>query len=542
MTDNTAELHYYLNIFLFCLYLLIVNVLLLNLLIAIFSKTYEDVESDSKLVWSNQRAEMILEYKDFSPIPMPLSLLYHIVEFFYYLFTLCKPPSKKDNDDDIEGHIYRVSMIEAEGREDYIAERREGEEQNDTGSALKTIQEQLDQLRALFVQTLGSLFTIYSNQVKSQEAPSEDQSAAPQQKISSTDRPIVSQFEFENKMMSKKGGVPEQIDVRPSSSSSFNRVTAQMDLQLRLTRIKPLKVHVDSRLSPYPGTDVKRFTVPDEKVSWLVTFSEYKPVNYTDATVLAMKGDSVDPVNLNRNNLQFNKLKVKTVDGKKWVIDRTSHHGKYSVIDGVPRNHKGRTGMVGRGSLLRWGPNHAADTIVTRWMRDGDGKVVHIDNKPVMEFVGVYRPSTNEWAIPGGRLKPYEKMFDVLKREFSEEALETMEDASDVEQKRIGAMLKDHFNLGITVYKGYVDDPRNTDNAWIETTAVNYHDSTGNTFSNLPIKSNEEGHGAQWIPIDTNLDLYANHEWIIEKVCYHRDAYNPIKTPKRQSSQLWLAQ
>ena len=40
-------------------------------------------------------------------------------------------------------------MIEAEGREDYMAERREGEEQNDTGSALKTIQEQLDQLRSM---------------------------------------------------------------------------------------------------------------------------------------------------------------------------------------------------------------------------------------------------------------------------------------------------------------------------------------------------------------------------------------------------------
>lgn len=30
------------------------------------------------------------------------------------------------------------------------------------------------------------------------------------------------------------------------------------------------------------------------------------------------------------------------------------------------------------------------------------------------------------------------------------------------------------------IYKGYVDDPRNTDNAWMETEAVNYHDETGN--------------------------------------------------------------
>ena len=30
------------------------------------------------------------------------------------------------------------------------------------------------------------------------------------------------------------------------------------------------------------------------------------------------------------------------------------------------RNPKGRTGMVGRGLLGRFGPNHAADPIVTR--------------------------------------------------------------------------------------------------------------------------------------------------------------------------------
>lgn len=40
------------------------------------------------------------------------------------------------------------------------------------------------------------------------------------------------------------------------------------------------------------------------------------------------------------------------------------------------------------------------------------------------------------------------------------------------------------FNLIIffflfQVYKGYVDDPRNTDNAWMETVAVNFHDELG---------------------------------------------------------------
>ena len=29
------------------------------------------------------------------------------------------------------------------------------------------------------------------------------------------------------------------------------------------------------------------------------------------------------------------------------------------------------------------------------------------------------------------------------------------------------------------MYRGYVDDPRNTDNSWMETVAYNFHDETG---------------------------------------------------------------
>lgn len=32
------------------------------------------------------------------------------------------------------------------------------------------------------------------------------------------------------------------------------------------------------------------------------------------------------------------------------------------------------------------------------------------------------------------------------------------------------------------VFKGYVDDPRNTDNSWMETVAVNFHDESGINF------------------------------------------------------------
>ena len=32
-----------------------------------------------------------------------------------------------------------------------------------------------------------------------------------------------------------------------------------------------------------------------------------------------------------------------------------------------------------------------------------------------------------------------------------------------------------HPGAATQVYKGYVDDPRNTDNAWIETVAISIH-------------------------------------------------------------------
>ena len=39
----------------------------------------------------------------------------------------------------------------------------------------------------------------------------------------------------------------------------------------------------------------------------------------------------------------------------------------YEVKEGLPVNPVGRTGLRGRGLLGRWGPNHAADPVVTRW-------------------------------------------------------------------------------------------------------------------------------------------------------------------------------
>ena len=78
-------------------------------------------------------------------------------------------------------------------------------------------------------------------------------------------------------------------------------------------------------------------------------------------------------------------------------MNRASHEGEYLVdSSNRPLNIRGRTGVSGRGVLGKWGPNHAADPVVTRWKLNELGeKVVHeTSGKPILEFVCIQRRDT----------------------------------------------------------------------------------------------------------------------------------------------------
>lgn len=111
----------------------------------------------------------------------------------------------------------------------------------------------------------------------------------------------------------------------------------------------------------YPGnSEVKRLSISDHQVGWNVSFPDYHPPYYT-AQVVLNKPIWADPEITQEgvtHDIQFN-----SVDGK---VNRVSFEGPYTIQDGLPLNVRGRTGLQGRGLLGRWGPNHAADPIVTR--------------------------------------------------------------------------------------------------------------------------------------------------------------------------------
>lgn len=275
--------------------------------------------------------------------------------------------------------------------------------------------------------------------------------------------------------------------------------------------------HVKCRNANYPRTENPRFEVPDAYVKWETPFDGYKPHAYTAESIIGKPW--ADPDRITDASV-WNSIDA---DSK---VDRTSHEKEYKVVNGVPLNPIGRTGIAGRGCLGRWGPNHAADPIVTRWKVNIQGdKVLHSSTGlPILQFISILRKDSGEWAIPGGMVDPGELVTATLKREFAEEALNSLE----ADEKNKNALLKKvdkFFEDGSEVYRGYVDDPRNTDNAWMETVAYNFHDDKGDSVGRFRLNAGDDAVGVKWMDIDRNVKLYASHADMIRAVAEQHKAH-----------------
>jgi len=191
------------------------------------------------------------------------------------------------------------------------------------------------------------------------------------------------------------------------------------------------------------------------------------------------------------------------------------------IFDCYPINPFGRTGLRGRGLLGRWGPNHAADPVVTKWKRDQSGVILknNLTNKYLLQMCAIKRHDTGEWAIPGGMVDPGEIINVTLKREFLEEALNSPGMNSS-------ELVNSFFsNFGEKIYSGYIDDPRNTDNAWMESVAVNFHDNTNEYVGMFKLNAGDDAVKVQWLDIDKSMQLYANHKDLLKIVVNKLNAH-----------------
>ena len=151
------------------------------------------------------------------------------------------------------------------------------------------------------------------------------------------------------------------------------------------------------------------------------------------------------------------------------------------------------TGIKGRGVLGKYGPNHAADPVITR---------INPNNPDDIQFVSAFRNDVQEWCIPGGMVDEGEDVSQTIQREFKEE----------VAQNNTNVLVDEIFKEGTVLYTGPTyGDPRTTDNAWIETYVKHFHISIELSQKLNLTPQLSENSKVKWISCDIE-NLYGDHK------------------------------
>lgn len=480
----------WLTVILLCLYLLFANILLLNLLIAMFNYTFQQVQEHTDQIWKFQRHDLIEEYHSRPPAPPPFILLSHLHLFIRRV--VLKIPAKRHKQ--LKNKLEKNEEAALLAWEIYLKENY--------------LQNQQCQRTQRPEQKIQDISNKVDTMVDLLEMERVKRSGSMEQRLASLEEQVAQMagaLHWMVKTLRDGGfGLEEGLPTLAPQKASEGQ---DPELDGRQKAEDPGDAHhVNARHLLYPSSRVMRFPVPNEKVPWETEFLIYDPPFYTaerkDEDMVDPVGSTLEPL----SGISYNAL-----DGP---VDRRSSHGPYAVQDGLPRNPMGRTGLWGRGDLTYFGPNHTLQPVVTRWRRNQDGAICRKSIKKMLEVLVVKRPLSEHWALPGGSREPGEtlprKLKQVLRREFwpSFESLLTQ---------------------GVEVYKGYVDDPRNTDNAWIETVAVSIHFPDQSDVElkrlNSHLQPCDPGMSVRWQVVDKCIPLYANHKTILQKVAALFGAY-----------------
>lgn len=259
--------------------------------------------------------------------------------------------------------------------------------------------------------------------------------------------------------------------------------------------------HKKSLTTPYPGTTIQRRPVPPSKIPWSTPLHHYTPTEHTNPS-------HTGP---NRPPYAQSELVQDVISSGELGGIKSFYATRFGGRETRPQNPMGRTGLSGRGTLGHWGANPAVDALLIR-QSPADPRVPEI-------FL-VWRRADKVLALPGG-MQEGDELTNALKKEVMEEV------GADI-ARLVPAKPKS------VVYRGYVDDPRNTDNAWMETTAFCVffsQEEAGRMPTRLnPTDTHEvDASKGGWFPLDPFLGkggaadgkrppLYASHAQILKRL------------------------
>ncbi|XP_060602842.1 transient receptor potential cation channel subfamily M member-like 2 [Ruditapes philippinarum] len=268
------------------------------------------------------------------------------------------------------------------------------------------------------------------------------------------------------------------------------------------------------------------------------------------------------------------------IDRRSW-INVDNQPLRYTIDSlGLPQNPMGRTGMKGKGILWRWGPNHVIKVVVTRWRRKYGPDLntmtdyLYVEGKRVLEFIAVQKDNfvDSSYSLPGDVLHGMSNPYSILCKSFMSQVFDEQDTGQHNDQSDMiqffaqfasvvagGSSSRSSFQVSdltsssmrsgpqigmqpfisasksnlkaeadaqgfcaSLLYKGYLDDPRNTDNAWVETEVWNFHYDIGDTFD-LRLA---EGLSAKWKEVSPYVKMFGNESVIVQEAARIHDAYH----------------
>ena len=151
----------------------------------------------------------------------------------------------------------------------------------------------------------------------------------------------------------------------------------------------------------------------------------------------------------------------------------------------LPINPYGPTGLGGLGLFTEWGPNHVADPIVITY--DNTRQIYQVLVIEIKDAFCIY-------SLPSGKPDTNKSISTTLTQE-----------------------LKDKTNIILDtkssqfIYSGYVNDARNTDNAWLETCVYLFNINQSQRLILLNVISSENSSiSTKLIDIDDENEIYKN--------------------------------
>lgn len=307
------------------------------------------------------------------------------------------------------------------------------------------------------------------------------------------------------------------------------------------------------------NTVMRKFKITNKKTKCLPLMRHYKMLVANNGDVLGgnkrsvvtqiISADGTWTTSYAENQLPYenNRPALLSANPPSWAdpldpntIDFTKRPGckflKRSA-SGKPINPMGKTGSVGRGQLGNWAGNRAGDSIISTFKKK-DGQLELTNGLPTLLFIGVCRGDKgrgdSEFALPGGMIKTtqlpdgtlvYENYLHGITRELFEEAYDVKEEEGKKEKEYVENLIKREGyvlfgcidnNDKQTELDDYIDDVRNTDEAWMEGVAVAWHDHQGHVFEKLTKKLKAGDDAAKSLvlsyhPNDKTFKLFASH-------------------------------